>query len=210
MIEGRRKSEADIVAIGVQECHTRTRAGSDHSLPSTDKSDVVLPPLAASVPVSSVMSNSVPSSPLHVESQDSLKTYEKMSQTKETTPKKKIITAFKGMVKENAKTMLTDNSLGKEFLKSLTGAISPDEYTLIDNAELMEMRLFVFVRKEHVTRVHDVSVTTRGTGVGGLLGNKGGVAIQLTFQFHRIIFISCHRSAYGVYEREEQAGRGDI
>jgi len=40
------------------------------------------------------------------------------------------------------------------------------------------MMLIVYVNVEHASYITDVSSDTAGTGIMGMLGNKGGVAIR--------------------------------
>ena len=110
--------------------------------------------------------------------------------------KKKTASVIKNAMKNAAKHTVTDTSLGEHLLHLLCECIGREDYLLVEHQELMEMRLFIFAKKCHRNRISEVTVGTRGTGIGNVLGNKGGVYVQLSFQFHRIVFVSCHLAAH--------------
>ena len=80
-----------------------------------------------------------------------------------------------------------------------TGA---EEYVCVARRQMVGVYLTVWVRASLTKLVQNVSTTTVGTGVMGLLGNKGGVACRLCIGESAIAFIGCHlASGDGVVDR---------
>ncbi len=46
---------------------------------------------------------------------------------------------------------------------------------------LVGMMLIVYVNDDHASHISEVSSDTAGTGIMGMLGNKGGVAVRQVF-----------------------------
>lgn len=68
-------------------------------------------------------------------------------------------------------------------------------YTLIADANLVGIALFVFVRGSLAQYITDVRISVCGVGFLGVMGNKGAVAISLVLHDTPICFISSHLSA---------------
>ncbi len=74
-------------------------------------------------------------------------------------------------------------------------------YACIKHIVLWEMRLSVYAKSAHVTGasrcISSVGFATSATGgPGGLMGNKGGLIVKLTFRGTTFAFISCHLAAH--------------
>ena len=69
-------------------------------------------------------------------------------------------------------------------------------YSLVKYWCLWEMRLAVFVRAGLVKAVSGVAAQTVATGIGNMLGNKGGVCITLTLHHTQLCFVNCHLAAH--------------
>ncbi|GLD93678.1 hypothetical protein PINS_up002283 [Pythium insidiosum] len=68
------------------------------------------------------------------------------------------------------------------------------QYALVGKVELMEMRLFVYVHVKHsVSQIEKLSVPT---GIGSVLGNKGGLIFKCVVQNTSLCFVSCHLAAH--------------
>ena len=65
---------------------------------------------------------------------------------------------------------------------------------------LREMHLAVFVRSVHfqgdAPLLRNVQAARSATGIGGVVGNKGGLVVALTFGAMRLCFASCHLAAH--------------
>ncbi|DAZ97999.1 TPA: hypothetical protein N0F65_005157, partial [Lagenidium giganteum] len=69
-----------------------------------------------------------------------------------------------------------------------------DNYALVGKVELMEMRLFIYVHIKHnATHLEKMSVPT---GLGSVLGNKGGLIFKLCIENTTLCFVSCHLAAH--------------
>ena len=57
------------------------------------------------------------------------------------------------------------------------------------------MCLCVFIKKSYITYVKNLEVVSKPTGIGGVIGNKGGVMISFRVHDSSFCFISCHLAA---------------
>ena len=85
--------------------------------------------------------------------------------------------------------------LASQVLKHL----GEDLFYLVGQSQLVQMRLFVFARREHRQHISQVEAASQGTGVGGVGANKGGVAVCLRYQHTRLCLISVHLAAHRQY-----------
>ena len=72
-------------------------------------------------------------------------------------------------------------------------------YGLVKRVVLWQMRLSVYAKASHLRdkTIHHVQTATSATGgVGGLLGNKGGLVVKLDFGLTSLVFVSCHLAAH--------------
>ena len=102
----------------------------------------------------------------------------------------------------------TTETPGNHVLFMLSEILGSD-YLLVREAELLEMRLYVLVRKGHMAYITDVVYTSASTGVAGILANKGGVGISLVIDGLKLCFISCHLAGTNLFLRGFQ-GRTDL
>ena len=80
-----------------------------------------------------------------------------------------------------------------DFLSAAVGA----EYVLLQSEMLLQMRLAVFVKKRLVSRIQSVKVGSKATGLGNLVGNKGGIIVHIELDNgETIAFVSCHLAAH--------------
>jgi hypothetical protein len=70
------------------------------------------------------------------------------------------------------------------------------EYTCIKYHSLWEIRLCVFVLNKHLPRVQGVSFHKEATGIGNVLGNKGGVTVAFEIDNTSLAFVCCHLAAH--------------
>ena len=78
--------------------------------------------------------------------------------------------------------------------------IDCDNFEIVAKPKLLGMRLFISAR-HHVRRViTSVTSHTVPTGIGNVVGNKGGVAVSCSIDGTRVCFINCHLAAH----REEK------
>ena len=89
----------------------------------------------------------------------------------------------------------------KDDWKSVLVRHLGQEYTLLEAKGLLEIRLSLFVRNELVDKVSHVKHFKQATGVAGVMGNKGGVTIGLTYQHTHLSFTSAHLAAHQSYSQ---------
>jgi hypothetical protein len=70
-----------------------------------------------------------------------------------------------------------------------------DSYVLLRSGQLVGTALMVFVKQTEVPLVKGVEGATKKTGMGGMAGNKGGVAVSFHFANTSFCFITAHLAA---------------
>eukprot|EP00743_Colponemidia_sp_Colp-15_P001871 GILK01002039.1.p1 GENE.GILK01002039.1~~GILK01002039.1.p1 ORF type:complete len:477 (+),score=71.87 GILK01002039.1:47-1432(+) len=71
-----------------------------------------------------------------------------------------------------------------------------DGYTLLRAHTLQAIHLCIFIRSDLVSSLHDVESAHVATGLGNVLGNKGGIGISFTIHHTSYLFINCHLAAH--------------
>lgn len=89
------------------------------------------------------------------------------------------------------------------ILSTLNSQSPAHQYKVVMEKHLVGILLLVFVRVEHVPFVKDVRGATAGVGIMGMMGNKGGAAIRLSYYDSTLCFVCAHLAAH----RENVAGR---
>ena len=69
------------------------------------------------------------------------------------------------------------------------------DYILLRSTHLVALAMFVFVRRDQVELIRNVSVELKKTGFGGMAGNKGGISVSLSIGDSRARFITAHFAA---------------
>jgi phosphatidylinositol-bisphosphatase len=78
-----------------------------------------------------------------------------------------------------------------------------NRYVLIHEKHLVGLMLCIFVKESIYRYIKDVRSSSTGVGIGGFLGNKGGVSIRMTIYDSSVCFICAHLAAH----RDNIAGR---
>uniref|UniRef100_A0A6V2VPM4 Inositol polyphosphate-related phosphatase domain-containing protein n=1 Tax=Emiliania huxleyi TaxID=2903 RepID=A0A6V2VPM4_EMIHU len=76
------------------------------------------------------------------------------------------------------------------------------QWVVLKHASLRQMHLAVFVRAALRTSAHSVRSAVSATGLGGVVGNKGGLAISFHLGTTSLAFVSCHLAAHDHKNRE--------
>jgi hypothetical protein len=104
--------------------------------------------------------------------------------------------------------MATDNSkrlVWEDLLLKSINSNSTQQYVILQSGQLVGAALCMFVRSDLVQNVRNVEVAIKKTGLAGLAGNKGGVAIRMDIFDTSLCFVCAHLAAghSNVDERNE-------
>lgn len=76
-------------------------------------------------------------------------------------------------------------------------------YVLLRSGQLVGAAIMVFVKEQHVTHVRNVECVTKKTGLRGISGNKGAIAVRFDFHDTSLCFVTAHLAA-GVSNYDER------
>uniref|UniRef100_A0A3Q2PP66 phosphatidylinositol-3,4,5-trisphosphate 5-phosphatase n=1 Tax=Fundulus heteroclitus TaxID=8078 RepID=A0A3Q2PP66_FUNHE len=79
-----------------------------------------------------------------------------------------------------------------EQIKATLRSYTQVDFKLVAVQSLWNMRLAVFVKPEHESRISHVNTASVKTGLGNTLGNKGGVGVSFLFNGTSFGFVNCH------------------
>ena len=105
------------------------------------------------------------------------------------------------MSKVNDKAAEEDREKAAKVWDGMLAKRLGDGYVSVKEISLWEMRMSVFAKKVHTNGtskcISSVGFAKSATGgPGGLMGNKGGLFVKLTFRDTTFAFISCHLAAH--------------
>ena len=72
------------------------------------------------------------------------------------------------------------------------------------------MSLCVFIKKNYINYVKNLEVISKPTGIGNIIGNKGGIMIAFRIHETSFCFISCHLAAHQSNELLRKANYHDL
>ena len=80
-----------------------------------------------------------------------------------------------------------------------------EEYIMLRSGQLVGAALVIFVRKSTLTSIKNVEGSVKKTGMSGIAGNKGAVAIRMDYANTRICFVTAHLAAgFANYEERNR------
>ncbi|XP_033991911.1 inositol polyphosphate phosphatase-like 1b [Trematomus bernacchii] len=79
-----------------------------------------------------------------------------------------------------------------EHVKTTLRSYTHIDYKQVAVQSLWNMRLAVFVKPEHESRISHVNTASVKTGLGNTLGNKGAVGVSFLFNGTSFGFVNCH------------------
>uniref|UniRef100_A0A3B4ZJ40 phosphatidylinositol-3,4,5-trisphosphate 5-phosphatase n=1 Tax=Stegastes partitus TaxID=144197 RepID=A0A3B4ZJ40_9TELE len=79
-----------------------------------------------------------------------------------------------------------------EHIKATLRSYTHTDFKQVAVQSLWNMRLAVFVKPEHESRISHVNTASVKTGLGNTLGNKGAVGISFLFNGTSFGFVNCH------------------
>jgi hypothetical protein len=95
------------------------------------------------------------------------------------------------------------------WIEHIMGALGP-AFELAGSADLCEVRLLVFARKELRPYISALETATEATGVGHVVGNKGGVCLAMNVGSTSMAFFSCHLAAHQEMVERRNADMAEI
>ncbi|TMS17460.1 Phosphatidylinositol 3,4,5-trisphosphate 5-phosphatase 2B [Larimichthys crocea] len=79
-----------------------------------------------------------------------------------------------------------------EHIKATLRSYTHIDFKQVSVQSLWNMRLAVFVKPEHESRISHVNTASVRTGLGNTLGNKGAVGVSFLFNGTSFGFVNCH------------------
>ncbi|KAL5507754.1 hypothetical protein ACEPAH_5372 [Sanghuangporus vaninii] len=84
------------------------------------------------------------------------------------------------------------------------------EYTKLISKQLVGMLVICIVRNELVKDITDIRTSAIGTGLMGVMGNKGAVALRFTVHSTVVTFVNAHLAAFDEYTDRRNADFHDL
>ncbi|CAO1602095.1 Inositol-1,4,5-trisphosphate 5-phosphatase 1 [Xanthoria calcicola] len=80
-----------------------------------------------------------------------------------------------------------------------------EEYVLLRSGQLVGAALLIFVKSSALKKIKNVEGSVKKTGMSGMAGNKGAVAIRMDYGSTRICFVTAHLAAgFANYEERNR------
>lgn len=108
-----------------------------------------------------------------------------------------VLVGFQEVVELTPSQILNAEPAKREFWEKQVSAIlsTRDSYVLVRSEQLVGTALAMFVRSSEASYISKVEGSTIKTGLGGMAGNKGGVAVSFYFADTSFCFITAHLAA---------------
>jgi len=82
------------------------------------------------------------------------------------------------------------------FLRTLIKEILGNDYTNIAWEQRGQMRQLVYARSEIRPGIKNLKTSGENTGIGGVMNNKGGIVVSMTYEGTNLTFLSAHLAAH--------------
>jgi hypothetical protein len=82
-----------------------------------------------------------------------------------------------------------------QYLHKCVEILNDHEFSIVTSELLWGILIVIFVRNDIMPRVTSVRQAVRGTGIGDVMGNKGGAAVLFRFDNSSICFVCSHLAA---------------
>ncbi|MCJ1286922.1 inositol polyphosphate 5-phosphatase [Xylographa opegraphella] len=114
-----------------------------------------------------------------------------------------VAVGFQEIVELNAQQIMsTDPARRQEWELAVVRTLNEDarkhkseEYVLLRSGQLVGAALLIFVKSSVLKSIKNVEGSVKKTGLSGIAGNKGAVAIRMDFANTRICFVTAHLAA---------------
>ncbi|KAK2880034.1 hypothetical protein FQN49_000640 [Arthroderma sp. PD_2] len=108
--------------------------------------------------------------------------------------------------------MSTDPSTRKIWERAVTISLNDranqkgtSEYVMLRSGQLVGAALLLFVKKDAIKKIRNVEGSVKKTGLSGMGGNKGAVAIRMEYCNTKICFVTAHLAAgFSNYEERNR------
>eukprot|EP00475_Leptophrys_vorax_P009369 TRINITY_DN1621_c0_g2_i3.p1 TRINITY_DN1621_c0_g2~~TRINITY_DN1621_c0_g2_i3.p1 ORF type:complete len:599 (-),score=160.15 TRINITY_DN1621_c0_g2_i3:51-1703(-) len=87
------------------------------------------------------------------------------------------------------------SSCSDDWEGRLRAAVGP-KYELIEKKQLWQIAICVFAHKDILDEILDIDSNKEATGVGRVMGNKGGVTVNFKFRHTTFCFVNAHLAAH--------------
>jgi hypothetical protein len=99
------------------------------------------------------------------------------------------------LMKEDPHTRLQWEKAVLRTLNEHADATGGSEYVLLRSGQLVGAALLIFVQKGKLKRIKNVEGAIKKTGLSGMAGNKGAVAIRMDYANTSLCFVTAHLAA---------------
>lgn len=83
----------------------------------------------------------------------------------------------------------------KRTLNTRAKQVGGEKYVLLRSGQLVGAALCIFVRASSLPKIKNVEGSVKKTGMSGIAGNKGAVAIRMEYAHTQICFVTAHLAA---------------
>ncbi|XP_068442006.1 inositol polyphosphate 5-phosphatase K-like isoform X2 [Clinocottus analis] len=94
---------------------------------------------------------------------------------------------------------VSDRVFDDSWSKLLMDTLAPRSYVKVSSIRMQGLLLLCFCQMQHLPFIRDLQARYTRTGMYGYWGNKGGVAVRLSFYGHMLCFLNCHLAAHMDY-----------
>lgn len=93
----------------------------------------------------------------------------------------------------------------KETINKTHSEKGDDQYVLLRSGQLVGAALLIFVKVSELARIRNVEGAIKKTGMSGIAGNKGAVAIRMDIEGSSVCFVTAHLAAgFGNYDERNR------
>ncbi|KAI0125909.1 SacI homology domain-containing protein [Xylariales sp. AK1849] len=93
----------------------------------------------------------------------------------------------------------------KRCLNDRAKQVRGDKYVLLRSGQLVGAALCIFVRSSVLSKIKNVEGSVKKTGMSGIAGNKGAVAIRMEYASTQLCFVTAHLAAgFANYEERNK------
>ncbi len=84
----------------------------------------------------------------------------------------------------------------EEKIEATLKQVTSHKYVHLLSKQLVGILLCIYVKKQHIASITNIDSDSVGTGILGMMGNKGGSAIRFNFYDTSLVFVTSHLAAH--------------